>query len=393
MIELSGREIVGLSKITDRQAAEFKKLVDAVEECGEKKVRLNLTDLDATTLWRRERDYYDLISKPNLTVIVDPETAATIRSYALLTNTKINFEVRELEVVPEEEDPRIQARGQEYAKYAKSVPRYIQPNGKALKDCLVLSVADTDMDTLSSIGISGLSVGRAFEILAKQAHTNNQRLIIDFTDIGFEGGCDIVLADTLVECKNKNKGLIIKVFGEESGIDEYVAVNGRVKLSATSKARFFNMLRPNTVFRLNSYPSASRSDIAGRKGSGKVTGAVIVVYQGLEGDDAIYYEIPTEQLFLSEDLPLLGEQPPLGDKFIPRRRDIVELGILGLCSGSHGHFGPVSKEQKFGVNDGNGNLVEITEIEFVARGLKALGVKFDAELLRLGRVLPPPERR
>lgn len=393
MIELSGREIVGLSKITDRQAAEFKKLVDAVEACGTKKVKLNLTDLDATTLWRRERDYYDLIAKPNLTVIVDPETAATIRSYALLTNTKINFEVRELEVVPEEEDPRINERGREYAKYAKSVARYIQPNGKALKDCLVLSVADFDIDTLSSIGISGLSVGRAFEIAAKQAHANNQRLVIDFTDIGFEGGCDIVLADTLVECKTKNKGLVIKVFGEESGIDEYVTVNGRVKLSAASKTRFFNMLRPNTVFRLNSYPSASRSDIAGRKGSGRVTGAVIVVYQGLDGEDAIYYEIPTEQLFLAEDLPLLGEQPPMGDKFIPRRRNIVELGIIGLCSGSHGHFGPVSKDQKFGVNDGNGNLKEITEIEFVERGLKALGVKFDVELLRLGRVLPPPERR
>jgi len=394
MIELSGREIVGASKITDRQATEFKRIVDAVEACGDQKVRLNLTDLDATTLWKREKDYYALISKPNLTVIVDPETAATIRSYALLTGTKINFEVRELEVVPEEEDPRIEERGRKYATLAKSVERYTNPiTGKTLKNCLVLSVADFGIDTLSSIGISGLSVGRAFEIAAKQAHANQQKLVVDFTDIGFEGGCDIVLADTLVQCKSKNKGLVVKVFGEESGIDEYVSVNGRVKLSATSKVRFFNMLRPNTVFRLNSYPSSARSDIAGRKGGGKVIGAVIVIYKGLEGEDALYYEIPTEQLFLPEDLPLLGEQPPMGDKFIPRRRNIAELGILGVCSGSHGHFGPVSREQKYGVNDGHGNIIEIDEIEFVARGLRNLGVEFDAELLSLGRILPPPERR
>jgi hypothetical protein len=66
---------------------------------------------------------------------------------------------------------------------------------------------------------------------------------------------------------------------------------------------------------------------------------------------------------------------------------------LGVCSGSHGHFGPVSREQKYGVNDGHGNIIEIDEIELVARGLRNLGVEFDAELLSLGRILPPPERR
>ena len=393
MIELSGREIVGSSKITDRQAAEFKKLVDAVESHGDKEVRLDLTDLDATTLWRRENDYYDFIAKPNLTVIVDPDTAATIRSYAMLMGIKVKYEVRELEVVPEEEDPRIEERGRKYAKLVKRVPKYTLPNGKFLRDCLVLSVADTDMDTLSSIGISGLSVGRAFEIIAKEAYETKQKFIVDLTDIGFEGGCDIVLADTLVECKRRHKGVVIKVYGEESGIDEYVAVNGRVKLSPTSKTRFFNMLRPNTVLRLNSYPSAARSDIAGRKGGGSVNGAVVVIYQGLDGNDAIYLEIPTQQMYLSEDLPLIGEETPMGDKYIPRRRDITELGIKGLCSGSHGHLSEISKEQKYGVNDGNGNLIEIIETEFVARGLKALGIPFDAELLELGRILPPPERR
>ena len=66
MIELSGREIVGASKITDRQATEFKRIVDAVEACGDQKVRLNLTDLDATTLWKGEKDYYALISSRTL---------------------------------------------------------------------------------------------------------------------------------------------------------------------------------------------------------------------------------------------------------------------------------------------------------------------------------------
>lgn len=393
MIELSGREIVGASKITDRQAAEFKRLVEAVESYGEQQVRLNLTDLDATTLWRREKDYYALISKPNLTVVVDPETAATIRSYALLTGTKINFEVRELEVVPEEEDPRIDERGKKLATTVKAVDRYTHPNtGKTLKNCLVLSVADYGIDTLSSIGISALAVGRAIEIVAKQAFANQQRLIVDFTDVGFEGGSDTALADVIVRCKSQHKGLMVKVVGEGSGIDEYVSVNGRVKLSAQSKVRFFKMLRADTVLRLNSYPSSARSDIAGRKGGGRITGAVIAIYKKLDGEDAIYFEIPTEQLFLPEDYPLLGVQPPTGDKFIPRRRNIAELGIQGVCSGSHGHFGALMREQKYSVNDGYDNLVEIGEIEFVARGLRNLGVDHDAELLNLGRILPPPER-
>ena len=65
-------------------------------------------------------------------------------------------------------DPRIEERGRKYAAMAKSVERYTNPiTGKTLKNCLVLSVADFGMDTLSSIGISGLSVGRAFEIGCK----------------------------------------------------------------------------------------------------------------------------------------------------------------------------------------------------------------------------------
>ena len=74
------------------------------------------------------------------------------------------------------------------------------------------------------------------------------------------------------------------------------------------RSDFSICFRPNTVLRLNSYPSSARSDIAGRKGGRKVIGAVIVIYKGLEGETHSTMKIPTEQLFLPEDLPLLGEQ-------------------------------------------------------------------------------------
>jgi len=393
MIELSGRDIVGASRITDRQAKEFNALVAAVVACGDNPVRLNLTDLDATTLWKRENDYYEFVARPNLTVIVDPETAATLRSYSQLTNTKINFEVQELAIIPEKEDSRIAEKGNAYAKKAQVVSEYVLPDGLRVKDCIVFKVIDCGMDTLSSIGISVQCVERALEIVAQQAYRNNKKLIVDFTDIVFEGGSDTVLAYALVNCKRNNTGLVVKVIGEEKGIAEYVLVNGRVKLKAISKIRCFNMLRPNTVLRLNSYPSSARSDIAGRKGCGKVSGAVLVIYKGLQDQIAIYDEIPTQQLFLPEDLALLGEVDQMGDKRIPRKRDIIELGIYGVCSGSHGHFGPVDKKCKYNVNDGSGNLIEINEVDFVDRGLSYLGFEYDKELLKLGRILPLPVRR
>jgi len=394
MIELSGRDIVGASKITERQAKEFKMLVAAVDECGEAKVRLNLTDLDATSLWKRQTDYYAFISRPNLTVIVDPETAATIRSYAQLTNTKINYEVRELEVKPVEEDPIIEEKGTLYATHAKDVDVYTLPDGTKLKNCTVLDIGEFGMDTLSSIGNSALYVVRAMEKVAKQTYEKNRRLVVDFSGIDiFEGGSDLVVADALVDARRNHRGISIKVLGEDRGIAEYVLVGGRVKLDTTSKLRFYNMLRPNTVLRLNTYPSSARSDIAGRKGGGTVSGVVIVIFKGVSGEYVLYDEIPTQQLFLPKDLPLLGEVDPLGDTRVPRKRKVTELGIYGVCSGSNGHFGPVSKKVKYSVNDGNGNLVEMLEPEFVARGLDALGFEYDKELLALGRVLPPPQTR
>lgn len=393
MIELSGREIVGAARITERQATEFKKLVAAVDACGDAQVRLNLTDLDATNLWKRESDYYSFIARPNLTVIVDPETAATIRSYAQLTNTKINFEVRELDVVPDVEDPSIAIYGQQYADMAKPMEVYTFPDGRMLKECLVVNVIDFDMEILSSIGLSGLYVERAFELAARRTASENRKLVVDFTGVEFEGGCDEVLAQALVRCKREHKGLSVHVVGEERGIDEYVRVNGRVKLSQRLKLPYFNMLRPGTVMRLNTYPTTARADIAGRKGGGRISGVVLVIFRGMGGMDALYDEIPTHQLYLPQDLEVLGEVDQMGDKKIPRKRDIKDLGIYGVCSGAQAHLGPVDRKEKYNVNDGNGSVTEIPEHVFVARGLDYLGIPYDKELLAMGRLLPPPVKR
>jgi hypothetical protein len=194
-----------------------------------------------------------------------------------------------------------------------------------------------------------------------------------------------------VESKKKYK-LTIRVRGDE-GIAEYVRVAGNIKLSAELKVRFFKYLKPGTLMRLNSYKSALRSDIAGRKGAGEIVGAALVIYKGLDGLDALYEEIPTTGLYLPCDWELIGEDPHTGDVMIPRRRNIAELGIYGMCTGTHGHFGVVDKNATYQTNDGNGNLVAMPEDEFAARGLAMRGIVYDEKLLKLRRIIPPREKK
>lgn len=397
MIELSGRKITGVARMSERNATEFKALVAAVDACEGQPVRLDLTDLNVTTLWRRDA-FFELALRSNLTLILDPETASVLNSYLTVTGGKAKYEVKELEVVPEKEDPELQERGMVYAaaafvqtKTAKIPLDKCEALDVEQGDFICFDIRDTGLDMVSSIGLSGQCIRRAIEIITEKAAKLSLKLLVDFTDIYFEGGCDIVLADALVECRKLYK-IPMKVVGDE-GIAEYVKVAGNVRLPAEAKVRYFKRILPNTVLRLNTYRVSFRSDIAGRKGSGVLAGASIVLFRGVEGTDALYDEIPTQRLYLPEDLEILGETQNIGDIRIPRRRSLLELGMQNICTGSHGHFGTVAKDEVYQISDGKGGIREVSESFFVARGLEALGLSFNKELLMDGRILPPKEKR
>ncbi|GHU92601.1 hypothetical protein FACS1894208_00040 [Clostridia bacterium] len=373
MRELSGRALVGASKITERNALEFNQIVAAVDDCGGEAVRLDLTDIDISGLWRRPGEaFFKLAMRPNLTLVLDPTTAEILESYLLVAGRTALYEVREPEVAPEEEDPRIGQFGAEYAAYA------VERNGK-----LQFKATDTGLDTFSSIGLSAVYMCRALELLAKRASESGLKCVIDFSGILLEGGCDLVFAETLAACRNAHK-LNVKVIGD-AGISEYVRVRGNVKLPAELKVRYFKKLTPGTVLRLNTYKSVRRADIAGRKGAGVIAGAATVVFRGLEEVDVLFDEIPAQRLYLAGDLEALGESSQDSDICVPRRRNLTELGIQGVCSGSHGHLSVLAKDEIYQVSE-NGKLSEMAEPEFVARGLRALGIKFNEELLAQGRM-------
>jgi hypothetical protein len=195
-----------------------------------------------------------------------------------------------------------------------------------------------------------------------------------------------VCADALVAARKQYK-LKISVVGDE-GIAEYVRVSGNVKLPGEKKLRFFKRLVPGTVLRLNTYRRAQRADIAGRKGDGVISSEAIVLFRGLDGAEILFDEIPARNFYLPEDLAAAGESDSQsGDICLPRRRDISELGIYGVCSGSHGHLSALSRTDAYPVSV-NGAVVEMPEFEFVARGLRNLGIDFNGELLAQGRIFP-----
>ena len=84
IIELSGKQITGLEKLTERHTAEFDKIVQAVENCKTAPVRLDLSDLDISGLWRKKEFFNELALRPNLTLIIDPEMADMIKPYLIV---------------------------------------------------------------------------------------------------------------------------------------------------------------------------------------------------------------------------------------------------------------------------------------------------------------------
>ena len=397
MRELSGRQIAGIAKITERHAAEFNALVQAVDACGDEDVRLDLTDLDATSLWKRD-DFVKLAVRPNLTLILDPETAKILKSYLIVIGASAKFEERVQEVVPDEEDPRIQEAGSKFAEKAYVITKkgekvYLNEfKDKTLPQNTIVKfdLRDMEFETLSSIGFTGQYARRAIEIIAQVASEKTCKLEIDFSDMIFEGGCDIVLADCLVDCRKAYNNIPVSIVGDD-GIAEYVRVSGSVKLSAENKVRFFKLLAKGTVLRLCTYRSALRSDIAGRKGAGQLAHVALVIFRGLDELDVVYEEIPTQKLYLPQDLDAVGESENTGDIRIPRRRAIAELGIHRKCTGSHGHFGPVDAKEMYEVTGDDGNRVQLNEVEFVMRGFDALGLAYNKELLAAGKILTPPK--
>lgn len=379
-IQLSGRQITGLAKISPRHAAEFKAIVNEVEKYGDKEIILNLADLDATNLWRREDEYYDLVSKPNLTVIVDEATAASLMTYSYVTDIKIRYETAELVIEPEVEDPKIDEYATEFVKVAKST-----------KNAILWELKATGRYDISTVGATSLGVSRTIERLCEKvvADPTKKGLAVDFSEINFEGGSDLAVGDTIIDCKKKHS-IPIKILGNTS-IKDYVHVQGNIKLNSKSKIQFYKYLEPGTVLKLSTYPSNIKSDVLGRKGSGNVIATKIVIYRGIEeveGEWSVNFdEIPTQKLYLPDDLRLMNEEPVLCDTVLPRCRPLKDLGIHGLCSGTKGNLGPLTKSVTYNVNIGE-ELVEIDEIGFVLRGLENLGVEYNKELLELGRVLP-----
>jgi hypothetical protein len=273
MIEISGRVVAEASKITPKKRIKFiDKLLKAVAECKGSPVRIDLTDLDTKGLWEEEAFFDKLAVIPNVTLILDPKMGDMLKIYLRVSGAKANYEVRQPEKKQKKEDPRIQLKGEEYAKKAfvmlkdNSEPIYFEDLVSKVdiipqRSFIIFKIAHTTLDRISSIGITAECIRRAIEIISVKASEFNLRLHFDVSDIVFEGGADIVLSEALVETRKKNK-VTVKVTGSE-GMAEYVRVVGNVRVPEEIKAkRFFSQILANTVLKLKLYRAKLPSDIS-----------------------------------------------------------------------------------------------------------------------------------